>query len=306
MYQRLVKLMIVFLFLHPSQLLGAKSWQIIRHGNIYLFYHSGSESFVQSLLEVTLHTLPEYRQLTNLQGSDSLRIFLCENQTEFDLLTSGTIPTWSKGVTRPQFGVIILQTANIEPTELTSVLRHELWHAWLGHGLKGVKIPRWFDEGTAVLVSGQKTSRYHVVVSRALLTKSLLSLDEVDDVLRFQLGKAQLAYAESFLAVQYLINKWHWARIRNFFAILKKQPDWQKSFTQAFGMDQYEFEEIFFNYLHQKYRWNFLLDANLYLWTALPLLVLLAFIIIRLQNRRTVNRWEQETKYFQSPEDYET
>ena len=300
---RFVNLVLVFLAFHPFQLLEAKGWQVIEKENVRLFYHSKRASFVYSLIDVALSTLPEYKQLTGLEGADSLRIFLCDGQEEFDLLTSGTIPTWSKGVARPQFGLIILQAAGIEPAELTSVLRHELWHTWLGRGLMGIKIPRWFDEGGAVLVSGQKTSRYHIVISRALLTRSLLSLDEIDDVLRFQSGKAQLAYAESFMAVQYMVNQWGWSGMRKFFATFKKQPDWEKSFIQAFGIDLYDFEDIFFSYLRQKYRWHFLLDVNLYFWTALPLLVLLAFITIRLRNRRTVKRWKQETEYFQSSQD---
>ena len=68
-------------------------------------------------------------------------------------------------------------------------------------------IPRWFDEGLAVYYSGERGLASSSLISKALLSNSIIPLEEIDEVLTFHKEKAQLAYQESFTAITFLIEE---------------------------------------------------------------------------------------------------
>ena len=210
-------------------------------------------------------------------------------------MTQNTIPEWSRGVTRPDIHVIILLTDQVDEEKFFAVVRHELVHAWMGSLFPGIQTPRWFDEGMAVLLSGERVSDNNTILSRAVLTHSLLSLDDVNNVLRFGQTKARLAYAESYAALKFFVDYFGWKKFPVLFAHLKTMRSFQKALEKTTGLTIFQYEDNFDDYVKKNYHWQFLFDIDLYLWLALPLFVAVSFYFIRRRNRRRVEGWAEET-----------
>jgi len=272
-------------------------WEVLPDSQAVIRFRPGSEGLAQQALKVVLEEYPDLCQRLGLRFQGRFHIFLTRSQEEFDRLTQGRVTSWSKGITQPQRGVIFLLYDSETSQEFRPLLRHELTHAILGANFPARTIPRWFDEGLAVLLSGSPGPSYEVTLSRALLGRHLLSLDEIENVLGFSESQALLAYAESYVALKFLVSRFGWERIPFFLNHLRQKGDWELAFATAFGMDTWEFENAFLEYIRRKYRWHFLLDIDLYLWLILPLLVLAAFLAIKWRNRRTLRRWRQEEIY---------
>jgi hypothetical protein len=67
-------------------------------------------------------------------------------------------------------------------------------------------------------------------------------------------------------------------------------------FQTVFGQDVLDLELAWYDYLEDEYRWRFLLDFETFLWIFILTLFLFVFLGIRLRNRRTLKRWDDEER----------
>jgi len=273
--------------------LAAGNWQSVRTKNYRIIYHPYQKKLAEKVAETILKTEPKYKSVFGEVPKDTIRVILADRRSEFDKLTKNTIPEWSRGVTRPDVHLIILLTDQIKQDEFFAVVRHELVHAWMGSLYPGIQTPRWFDEGMAVLLSGERVSDNTTIISRAVLTGSLFSLDDVSQVLKFGRTKARLAYAESYTAMRFFVEYFGWKKFPVFFATLKQTKSFKSALRAATRLSLYEFEDTFLDYAKKNYKWQFLFDVDLYLWLALPVFVAVSFWWIRRRNRRRMDAWEE-------------
>ncbi len=285
-------LAILIFFIGVSPLI-AGNWQSVTIKNYRVIYHLYQKKLAEEVAETILKTEPKYKSVFGEMPKDTIRVILADRRSEFDKLTKNTIPEWSRGVTRPDIHLIILLTDQIKQNEFFSVVRHELVHAWMGSLYPGIQTPRWFDEGMAVLLSGERVSDNTTIISRAVLTGSLFSLDDVSQVLKFGRTKARLAYAESYTAMRFFVKYFGWKKFPVLFATLKQTRSFKKAVEAATGLSLYEFEDTFLDYAKKNYRWQFLFDIDLYLWLALPVFVAVSFWWIKRRNRKRVDAWQE-------------
>ncbi|GBD92644.1 hypothetical protein BMS3Abin05_00216 [bacterium BMS3Abin05] len=291
----LLILMLFFVFILNAPLFAGE-WESFTVKNYRILYHHYQAKLAREVAETILKAEPKYQSVFGEIPKDTIRVLLADKRKEFDRLTYNTIPEWSKGVTRPDIHLIVLLTAEIKQDEFFSVVRHELVHAWMGSLYPGIQTPRWFDEGMAVLLSGEQVSGNNAVLSRAILTGSLFSLDEVNNVLKFGRTKARLAYSESYTALQFFVEYFGWQKFPFFFQKLKKTRSFEVALKATTGLSLFEFEDTFEDFARKKYRWQVFFDVNLYLWLALPVFVGVSFWLIKYRNRKRVEIWEEGTK----------
>lgn len=283
----------ILIYIIGASPLMAENWQSITIRNYRVIYHPYQKKLAEEVAKTILKTEPKYKRVFGEIPKDTIRVIMADRRSEFDKLTKNTIPEWSKGVTRPDIHLIILLTDEIKQDEFFSIVRHELVHAWMGSLYPGIRTPRWFDEGMAVLLSGERVSDNTTIISRAVLTGSLFSLDDVSNVLKFGRTKARLAYAESYTAMRFFVEYFGWQKFPILFATLKKTKSFESALNAATGLDLYEFEDTFLDYAKKNYRWQFLFDIDLYLWLALPVFVAVSFWWIKRRNRKRIDAWEE-------------
>ena len=286
----------VLLLFCVVSILPANEKAVYRSDSVRVFYSEGNRLLAQRVAKESTQDLKELSSLFNLPFTGEAFLFLEDNRQDWQQATGEQLPEWSQAVTKTEMGIVYLLVKPESDRDLSMVLRHELVHVLLGRNVpsRQVGMPRWFEEGVAMLYSGESLADYASILSRANLTNSLLTLDEIESVLQFQRGKANLAYAESFLSVKLIVDALGWPALGKLLQATIQQQDWQAAFQSVLDMNTDQFQWRLFEYVHNNYRWNFILQSDYLIWVLIPILAVTAFLIIRLRNYRTYRRWEEE------------
>jgi hypothetical protein len=269
-------------------------------------YHSTS-SFVIAYREadrtLAIRVLGELqerqRQLAQRLGFQPRRVitaFLCPTQYIFDHMTGGGVPHWGEAAANTAQWRIYLKTPTASDMRelLPSTVTHELAHLCLAELAQPNILPRWFNEGAAIFLSNEARPADPTIISRALLTNSLVDFEEIDDLLSFQNARAALAYAESYQAVSFITQRFGKDAIGQFARALAVQSDSRQAFRIAFGEDLWDFEAEFFDYLRRHFRWYFLLDDSFLFGGIILLLLVAGFFVTRWRTKKKMQEWEKE------------
>jgi len=155
-------------------------------------------------------------------------------------------------------------------------------------------VPRWVNEGLATYLAGEESFGAKILLSRALFTKSLIRLNEIQDVLTFDGSKANLAYAESRSAVEFLKEIAGEEIIKIIFKNINSNNSFDTAFSEVTGLDILDFELQFRREIKSRYRYYFLAAVNDYIWFLIPVLLILAYIAVKYKNWKIVRKWDAE------------
>jgi hypothetical protein len=178
--------------------------------------------------------------------------------------------------------------------EFQASVVHELAHALVAVFANYQPLPRWLSEGLAIHYSREQQWTSPSQVSKAVFTNSLLSLEEVEHLNSFPEQKARLGYQESYLAVQYLMQRYGLEAVRTLLRALGQGQDPDVAFERAIGKDAWEFEQEWLKEVRHRHRWTFLAEVEWYLWALIPLLAISAYLAVRARTRKTVRAWSEE------------
>lgn len=247
-------------------------------------------------LQVLAEVQSEDRQLAErlqFTPSRTITIYLCPTQSSFDRLTGGVIPHWGEAAADPVRWRIFLKAMRLHEGQRITI-KHELVHLLLAEMAHPHRLPRWFNEGAAILLAGETQHIEPALISRAMATNSLLTFDDIEAMLAFPNEKAGLAYSESYHAVNFFVRRHGFAAIQNFAQALALFPAAPQAFQHATGEDLFDFEVAYFDYVRENFRWYFLLDENILWGVGLFGLFIAAYIVTRLRTRKKAAQWERE------------
>ena len=249
--------------------------------------------------ELRDHLQFSYREISSFLD-DSLTqvvsVYVVESDEEFRSMVGGGFPDWGIGCAIPSRNTIILKS----PLRFrygrpfSELVAHELAHIFLGNLAKGVALPRWLDEGFAMHQSREWRIGQDVAVARAVLTGSLLRLSEIESVNAFREAKAQLAYAESFLAVSYLAHVYGEEAIRELVQHLASGTSMDLAFLNSIGSNYLTFQIEFETYIESKYNWISFFGDTFLLWVGLAFLIVIFYLVKKRRTRKTLKQWELE------------
>ncbi len=248
-------------------------------------------------------------QLQNLLG-DSLNftfdIYLVESAARFDSLVGGRFPEWGGAAAIPVWQRIVVKAPYRFPVNrpLGQLVAHEYAHLALSARVARQPIPRWFDEGVAQMVSMEWRWENTLRIGLATITGEFIPLRDIEGVNRFTSGQAQLAYAESYLAVQYLYREYGHAAVGTFLDSLAVAASVDHALLSATGSNYADFEQEFRIYLQERFNLITVLANMTYLWIGLAIVVIIG-AVLRLRKRRDYFRkWEKDEELASTDFDY--
>ncbi|MDZ7373955.1 MAG: peptidase MA family metallohydrolase [candidate division KSB1 bacterium] len=291
---RLLRLVVALVLLSAPRVLPG-TWQVLRVDSVEVFFQPSDASNAKRIARhLSLDGLPISDEL-GLHRLPRAVIFLAPDKASFDTLAAADLPRWTAAVAVPRLRRIVLKSPRWNRQgELVTELLHELTHVMAAEAVGDKPIPRWFDEGLALYFSRDVRYANSRALSRAILTRSLLDLDEVDEVLRFHQAKAELAYQESLEAVRYLVENFGPGSIPDLLEQVKGGYPFPTAFWRATGTPYRLFKARLFQYWHRRHRWDFLVDVLYVGWGAVVVLAVVVFVVIRRRNRRRLQKWEEE------------
>jgi hypothetical protein len=191
--------------------------------------------------------------------------------------------------------IILKPGAYYDPLKYRETLSHEIAHFYIGEIVKDNALPVWLNEGTAMYLSGKSVSwQESINIGNALSVGNLTDLTAIDTVLKFANAQAELAYIESFLAVQFIVGNHGEKAIADIIRDFSYTNNIDQVMHKHLGYDFIDFELDWYDYLKRHYRWMAFLQFENLFWILLVIIVILAFIMKKIRNRRIYREWEQE------------
>lgn len=133
-----------------------------------------------------------------------LRVVVVDDDAGFGASAAGRVPTWGAGLALPGARTIVVRAdGRGNPFQ---ILRHELAHLALHEAVR-VRVPLWFDEGYAVLASGEFGRVQALRLNLALAGGRVPDFRQLDRELRAGSFEAQQGYALAGTAVAYLARR---------------------------------------------------------------------------------------------------
>lgn len=289
----------LFLFASCGAFAGEKpDWVLLPGAGVVVHFGIGDERNAELVLKQAERAYAIIARELTPEGAPHVHLVLAPSANELAALTEGRLPRWAVGaMTLETHGpTVYLPSPRCGPTggELEQTIVHEMAHALVAAASNYQELPRWLTEGIAIHYSREQQWTSPSQVSKALLTNSLLSLDEVEQLNSYPERKARLAYQESFLAVQYLRQTYGLQVVRTLLAAIGQGLDLDAAFENAIGKDSWDFELEWRKYLRHRYRWTFLAEADWYLWVLILLLAVGTFLAVRARTREIARTWAEE------------
>jgi hypothetical protein len=279
-------------------------WHYHATSRFVIAYREQDRTLAIRILDELQHRQKQLADRLGYQPRRIVTVFLCPTQEIFDRMTGGVVPHWGEAAANIAQAQIFLKTPAASQTRelLPVTVIHELAHLCLAELAIPTQaeeeipnsLPRWFSEGAAILLSGEHRHTEPTVISRAILTNSLIEFEEIDDLLSFPSARAGLAYAESYHAVNFMARQYGPEALRKFAQAFAEHDDAREAFHAAFNEDLWDFEIAYFDYLRQHFRWYFLLDETFLFGSVIVMLLIAGFIITRWRTKKKLKEWENE------------
>jgi len=284
----IVAFLVFLFFAHPTITEGESKFAIF----------SSSEE----LKEETEDILNSAYQRISRTLQDSLTqittVYIADTDEEFQSTIGTFFPDWGVGCAIPSRYLIIVKSPNHFKygKSLKQLLEHELAHIFLRAKIKQDNIPRWLDEGFAMMQSHEWTLGQDVVVARAVVTNSIFPLSKIEKLNQFNQSQANLAYTLSFLAISYLFREYGEEGFMDLVNLLSRGGNWDEAFLRGTGSDYMSFQMEFYDYIKRKYQWISLLGDTFFFWLGLAFLIIMIYLFKKRRTKKILQRWEAEEK----------
>jgi tetratricopeptide (TPR) repeat protein len=161
-------------------------------------------------------------------------IVILYTQKEFTDITDA--PSWSGGLNDGKLRIPIGGVTSIPPG-LERVLRHELTHSFV-HSIAGPQCPTWLQEGLAQLMEPRSSSMYANELGPLFLERKAAPFSVLEhSFTRFSALQAQVAYAESLAAVEYLRGRYGMGEIVRMLESIGSGVEPETALRNSTGMD---------------------------------------------------------------------
>lgn len=276
----------------------AQTWENRRADRLLITFQVEDRRFADRVISIATQTSNRLINDIGISPSDTIRIHIAETLEAFQTFTPGAIPDWGEGYAVPDWNLIVLKSPRITGSleNLNEVVVHELAHILLHSAMRSADIPRWLDEGFAMFSAREWGFLDRVSLILAVLSDNLVPLSAIHRVNTFPEHKAQLAYQESALMVQYIIRQYGRSGLQSLLYQLRRTGSINQACQQAFGISVVQLEQEWLNFMQETYGWKAVPGESLSLFIG-PLFVtlfVLAYISMRYRRRQTIKRWEQE------------
>jgi len=214
------------------------NWQTLKQDKTTIYWYSGATSFAQDIMNTTQQALARLAKDTGASLQSDVRIYLYANSN--DLLGSMLFPQeWTGGVAFTEYGTIAIgiSTANIAwgRTAIAHELTHMVTHQMIYHPYSG--LPTWLEEGLAMHNQGSVDNTFTAALQTAIKNGTLLSLKTLSSPFSSYADISYLSYAESWNAVEYLINTYGAAKMAELLATFRQGSAYDAALLKVYGKD---------------------------------------------------------------------
>lgn len=222
-----------------------------------------------------------------------IRVILAQDGSSLALQA----PAWASGYALSQASTIVLLTdrvANYPYDSIEGVLFHEIGHI-LTHWAAGEHhVPRWFDEGLAMIAARTWDLEDRARLVWAMVSDTQISLDELNELFLKDGASARRAYVLAHAFTSDLLEQTGPDFPQHILALIAKGMPFHEAFAKTAFMTLHRAQEQFWNRQTLWNRWIPVATSSAMLWLVITLLV---FYTFKKQRKRTTairKQWKKE------------
>jgi hypothetical protein len=133
-------------------------------------------------------------------------------------------------------------------------------------------------------------------LTKAFLTKQVIPLKRLTANFPVDAEEAELAYAESFMFVSFLINKFGHKAFQQFLRNYAADGNLSGALTKMTGMHPVTLENEWLDYMEMRVSWIPLITSATTFWFVITLIFIYGYYRKRRIARKTLQAWEQEER----------
>jgi hypothetical protein len=268
-------------------------------GWIKFVYHPSIRERVQPLIADAAATRTALTEWVGQPVLSEVRVVVARTPGEMAALAppNAPYPDYAAGVAYPEIGLVLLTIMPVHPgsqQDLGEVFRHELAHVALEDAVNGRPIPRWFNEGFAVLASGETSFPRMRALFSATISDNLLSLGQLERSFPMQEWEAEIAYAEAADVVRFLVRREEKHRFRGLISRLRDGETMDSALLNSYGAETATLENEWRDEVARRYTFYPVLFSGSVIWAGTLGLFALGWRKKRRKAEATLARWEKE------------
>ncbi|MCP4706829.1 MAG: hypothetical protein GY865_19700 [candidate division Zixibacteria bacterium] len=234
------------------------------------------------------------------------QIYLEDNQTDFQNRIGSAVPDWGAAVALPYKQMIVIKSpANFRlGKSLHELTKHEYSHLALEDRLNHVNSPRWLNEGLAMYIAFEWGWTSNIALSNAVIFRTVVPLRTIEKMNRFPEGQARIAYAQSYMAVKYLLEQYGFDSFNILLDNIRDRRSIDEALMAATGSNYDGFEKEYITYLRNKFNLLTIFIDMSYLWLFLAVVVIVGFFLKFAKKKKKYKEWDEYDKYHSTDFDY--
>jgi hypothetical protein len=268
-------------------------------GWIHFAYPPEARQRIQRLIEIADATRLELSIRLGASVLNDLHVRVARTAGEMTTLApqNAPYPKYATGVAYPDLRLVLITLDPRHPNERHDILetfKHELAHVALHDAVKGHDVPRWFNEGFAVYVSGEGSIPRLQTLWTASLAGNIIPLDRLERSFPDDAILASIAYAQAADLVRYLVRTQEQYRFDGLVERIARGMSFDQALLAAYGIDRMTLESEWREDIARRYTFWPVLTGSTLLWVGIVGLFFWGYRRRRLRDRRTLERWRRE------------
>lgn len=208
------------------------------------------------------------------------------------------VPRWVAGYADGRAGVVVIfpgRSPSYPDSDLEELMAHEVAHVLISRAAMHRPVPRWFNEGIAMVAGSSWGLGDRSRLSLAAVVQGEVGLERVEQA--FSSGSRSAvnrAYAISGAFVRDLLRRHGADVVRRILEATRHGLAFEQAFEHVTGSTLATAETAFWNRHTLWYRWAPILTSSVTLWMLVALLALWAIRRRRARDAEIRERWEAE------------
>ncbi len=275
------------------------SWLKISQEGIEIYYQPSMKRFAQIISRQAPSAKKLLESELGFKFSQTIGIVISQSEQEFEHIQLGAVPEWAVATADPEHNIIYLQPlARTSIADFAKIFRHELAHLFIRKRLSGRVAPRWFEEGLAMIFSGEFGFERFTTLASIGLSGKYLPFERLDSAFPSSGAQARIAYLESMSFVGFIMDE---LGEDGFQRLLDELALGKNFYTALYKLSGLPFDELVKKWLKElKYHYGliFALFSSGSLWFLVSLLFILAYLKKRREALLKKKILELEDQYY--------
>ena len=214
-------------------------WERVGTEQVAVYAYNGDEDFNRRVLDSAQETIDRLQTEFGVERSEPIRIWVYDSREDFGGAQAPNSEAWIAGTSYPGLFLVLAVLPTNNPAEIGRVVPHEVSHQVLFQATENPfnYAPTWLDEGLAVLHQDSGNESFPDIVAAAAAEGRLFSVRALNSEFPYDPADAQLAYAQSFAIVRFIVDRFGEEALGNLIDALRDGVTYDQAAQRALGTD---------------------------------------------------------------------